>query len=85
VALRSAEATATVKNVSAAANELSLSVDSAATEIEVMSATLNEIAQNCLNESKVASGANDKAASIEALMQRLEAFLKRNWNHCNSY
>ena len=71
VAQNAEEATSSLLGISAAAEEMSTSVMTVASAMEAMSEATNEVARNCMKESRIATEAEKKAVASKEFMERL--------------
>ena len=71
VAAAAEEASSSLLSISAAAEEMSSSVMTVASAMDAMSGATNEVAGNCLKESRIASDAEKKANASREFMERL--------------
>jgi len=71
VAAAAEEASGSLLSISAAAEEMSSSVMTVSSAMDAMSGATNEVAGNCLKESRIASEAEKKANASRDFMERL--------------
>ena len=71
VATAAEDASMSLLSISAAAEEMSASVMTVASAMDAMSDATNEVARNCLKESRIATAAEQKAIASKDFMERL--------------
>ncbi len=76
VASKANESTATVNNISFSTASMSELVKNVSTSIEQINASFNDVAQQCSNESRIATRADEEAKKTKEMIIRLETSAK---------